>query len=109
MRMRLPQKVGLATKFNALIVASILATTLGLGALIVREQIAADVQRLQSDGAALAAMVSQNSEYYNRLLKKLNDQETQIEKLRDEIEQLQKKRDSQRQELENYLSKLNVG
>ncbi len=63
MRMRLPQKFGLATKFNALIVASILATTLGLGALIVREQIAADVQQLQSDGAALAAMVSQNSEY----------------------------------------------
>src|SRR6266850_1987275 len=63
MRLRLPQKFGLATKFNALIVASILATTLGMGALIVREEIAANVQQLQSDGAALAAMVSQNSEY----------------------------------------------
>src|SRR6267142_1214734 len=63
MRPRLPQKFGLATKFNALIVASILATTLGMGALIVREEIAANVQQLQSDGAALAEMVSQNSEY----------------------------------------------
>src|SRR5947208_7551765 len=63
MRMRLPRTIGLATKFNALIVASILATTLGMGALIVREEIAANVQQLQSDGAALAAMVSQNSEY----------------------------------------------
>jgi len=40
MRLRLPQKFGLATKFNTLIVASILATTLGMGALIVREEIA---------------------------------------------------------------------
>src|SRR6266571_1668525 len=63
MRLRLPQKFGLAAKFNALIVGSILATTLGMGALIVREEIAANVQQLQSDGAALAAMVSQNSEY----------------------------------------------
>src|SRR5882672_2239813 len=63
MRLRLPQKLGLATKFNALIVASILATTLGMGALIVREDIAANVQQLQADGAALAEMVSQSSAY----------------------------------------------
>src|SRR5262245_20963121 len=54
---------GLATKFNALIVASILATTVGMGALTVREEVAANFQQLLSDGAALAAMVSQNSEY----------------------------------------------
>src|SRR2546425_4871113 len=63
MRMRLPRTFGLATKFNALIVASILATTLGTGALTVREEIAANFRQLLSDGAALAAMVSQNSEY----------------------------------------------
>src|SRR6266850_6016828 len=63
MRMRLPQRFGLAAKFNVLVVVSILATTLGMGALIVREEIAANVQQLQSDGAALATMVSQNSEY----------------------------------------------
>src|SRR3989442_15071247 len=63
MKMRLPRTFGLATKFNALIVASILATTLGTGALTVREEIAANFRQLLSDGAALAAMVSQNSEY----------------------------------------------
>src|SRR5437867_5339370 len=63
MRMRLPRTFGLATKFNALIVASILATTLGTGALTVREEIAANFRQLLSDGAALAALVSQNSEY----------------------------------------------
>src|SRR5438093_3038712 len=63
MRMRLPRTFGLATKFNARIVASILATTLGTGALTVREEIAANFRQLLSDGAALASMVSQNSEY----------------------------------------------
>src|SRR5437870_1201663 len=63
MKMRMPRTFGLATKFNALIVASILATTLGMGALTVRDQIAANFRQLLSDGAALALMVSQNSEY----------------------------------------------
>ena len=34
--------------------------------------------------------VAQNSDYYNRLLKKLDDQETAIEKLQGEIQGLQK-------------------
>ncbi|OLC53287.1 MAG: hypothetical protein AUH92_06265 [Acidobacteria bacterium 13_1_40CM_4_69_4] len=55
--------IGLATKFNALIVASILATILGTGALTMREQIAASYRQLLSDGAAVAVMVSQDSEY----------------------------------------------
>src|SRR5436309_15531664 len=63
MRMRLPRTFGLATKFNTLIVASVLATTLGTGALTVREEIAANFRQLLSDGPALAATVSQNSEY----------------------------------------------
>jgi len=58
-----PRTFGLATKFNALIVASILATTLGMGALTVRGEIAANFQQVLFDGAALAATVSQNSEY----------------------------------------------
>lgn len=53
--------------------------------------------------------VAQNSEYGTRLLKKLNDQETRIEGQQGEIEDLRKKLDTQRQELENYLSTLNVG
>jgi signal transduction histidine kinase/CheY-like chemotaxis protein/HPt (histidine-containing phosphotransfer) domain-containing protein len=63
MMMKIPGTFGLAAKFNALIVVSILATTLGMGALTVREEIAANVRQVFSDGAALAAMVSQNSEY----------------------------------------------
>jgi len=56
-------KIGLATKFNALIVGSILATILGTGALTVREEIGAGHRQLQADGAAVAVMVAQNSEY----------------------------------------------
>ena len=43
-------------------------------------------------------------DYYTRLLKKLNDQETQIEKLQKEVEDLQKQRDKQRKDLEDYLA-----
>jgi signal transduction histidine kinase/DNA-binding response OmpR family regulator/HPt (histidine-containing phosphotransfer) domain-containing protein len=63
MNIPLPQRLGLATKFNALIVLSVLATTLGTTVLTVRAEIAASFRQLLSDGAALAALVSQNSEY----------------------------------------------
>ena len=53
--------------------------------------------------------VAQNSNYYKRLLQKLNDQESQLEKLAAERVQLQVKRDAQRNELEQFLSALNVG
>ncbi|HEU4402891.1 MAG TPA: response regulator [Candidatus Polarisedimenticolia bacterium] len=61
--MRLRRRIGLATKFNVLIVASILATTLGTAALTLHRQVAEHFQQLLSDGAAIAGMVSQNSEY----------------------------------------------
>ncbi|HEV8700850.1 MAG TPA: response regulator [Candidatus Polarisedimenticolia bacterium] len=57
------RRIGLAAKFNALVVASILATILSAGALAVREQITASYRQLLSDGAAVAAMVARNSEY----------------------------------------------
>ena len=47
--------------------------------------------------------VDRNSEYYGRLLKKLNDQETTIEKLQSEIEDLTKTQNTQRHDLETYL------
>ena len=53
--------------------------------------------------------VKQTSEYYNRLLKKLNDQETRIEKLQMEIFTLEETYKEQREELEDYLSNLSVG
>jgi hypothetical protein len=53
--------------------------------------------------------VAPNSDYYQRLLKKLDEQESGIEKLQVEVEGLQKKLDEQRAELENTLNNLNVG
>jgi len=52
--------------------------------------------------------VSNNSEYYNRLLSKLNDQESQIEQIQKEIEKLTGQMESKRQELEQYLSDLTI-
>src|SRR5436309_2071232 len=57
------RRIGLAAKVNALIVGSILATVLGTGALTLRNMTAESFQQLLSDGATLAAMISQNSEY----------------------------------------------
>ena len=53
--------------------------------------------------------VSQNTDYYQKLLKKLDDQETAIEKLQTETKQLMQKKDQQQKELEDYLSNLDVG
>ncbi len=52
--------------------------------------------------------VNQQSEYYTRLLKKLNEQESQIEKLQGDSEELRKKLDLQQKGLEQYLAELNV-
>jgi hypothetical protein len=52
--------------------------------------------------------VDQKSEYYTRLLKKLNEQETQIEKVQSEVEELLKKQTTQQHDLESYLSEMNV-
>jgi phage shock protein A len=53
--------------------------------------------------------VSQTSQYYTRLLTKLNEQETAIEGLQGEIDQLQRTYEQRRQELETYLSNTTVG
>jgi hypothetical protein len=53
--------------------------------------------------------VGQTSQYYQRLLSKLNDQESSIEKLQRERDELQAKRDAARKELEDYLRELTVG
>ena len=52
--------------------------------------------------------VSQRGEYHQRLLAKLNDQETALERLQDERESLGEKRDRQRRELESFLSNLTI-
>ena len=53
--------------------------------------------------------VRQPSPYYDRLMTKLNDQESKIETLQTEIESLTEQLNKQRAELEAYLANLNVG
>jgi hypothetical protein len=53
--------------------------------------------------------VSQGSQYYNRLLSKLNEQESSIETLQRERTSLIASRDSARKDLEDYLGTLTVG
>jgi uncharacterized membrane-anchored protein YhcB (DUF1043 family) len=55
------------------------------------------------------ATVNTTSQYYTRLLTKLNEQETAIEKLQSEIEQLKRTHEGQRKELETYLANTTVG
>ena len=53
--------------------------------------------------------VDKSSAYATRLLKKLDDQESQLEKLRTETDALRTKLDEQNKALADYLNNLNVG
>jgi len=53
--------------------------------------------------------VAQSTQYYDRLLTKLNEQESSIETLQRERDSLAVRRDAARRELEEYLSGLTVG
>jgi hypothetical protein len=53
--------------------------------------------------------VGQTTQYYQRLLAKLNEQESSIEKLQRERDDFMVKRDAARRDLENYLQGLTVG
>lgn len=68
-------------------------------------QITSEQQRIRDNMKTVAA----NTEYSNRLLKKLNDQESQIEKLQTELDDSRGMFDGQRRELESYLVGMNVG
>jgi hypothetical protein len=79
-------------------------------------QIAEKVQQISENAAEqgrvrenLRTLTQQQSQPYQRQLTKLNDIESQIEKLQSERDDLIKKRDTQRKELEDYLSGLDVG
>jgi hypothetical protein len=50
----------------------------------------------------------QNSDLYNRYVKKLDQQETELEKLRKEIESLKNTEEEHRRELHNYIMNLDV-
>jgi hypothetical protein len=77
-----------------------------------RQQQLADItqeqQRLRENMTSVG-QASQTSQYYTRLLRKLNDQETAIEKLHGEVAQLKHTYDGQRKELETYLANTTLG
>lgn len=52
--------------------------------------------------------VNKSSEYYNRLLSKLDQQESQIEQIQQQIARLKGQQDAKRNQLESYLSNLTV-
>ena len=52
--------------------------------------------------------LQQNSDLYNRYVKKLDQQETELEKLRKEIESLKNTEEDHRRELQNYVMNLDV-
>ena len=52
--------------------------------------------------------LQQNSDLYNRYVKKLDQQETELEKLRKEIESLKSTEEEHRRELQNYVMNLDV-
>ncbi|MEN6439680.1 MAG: hypothetical protein ABFD97_13990 [Syntrophobacter sp.] len=66
------------------------------------EEIEKEQERIRSNMGA----VNNSSQYYSRLLEKLNSQETEIEKIQGEVRALEKKVDDQRTELEKYLANL---
>lgn len=68
-------------------------------------RITQDQSRIRQD----MAVVDHNSDYYARLLKELNDQETQLNSLDADIQRLQQKHDQEQAELAQYLNGLNLG
>ena len=67
--------------------------------------IAAEQERIRKNMAA----VDKQSQYYNRLLTKLNDQETRVESLQKQKDTLNATLDKQRSDLADYLKGLTVG
>lgn len=68
------------------------------------QEITAEHARIRENMQRLA----QNSDLYTRYVKKLDQQETELEKLRKDIESLKNTEDEQRRELQNYVMNLDV-
>ncbi len=91
------------------------AIQLKQAALDVERQVAAASQHITEISTEQARIrenmktVPQSGPYYERLLSKLNDQESQIEKLQADRAALLARRDALRHELEEYLNGLTVG
>jgi HAMP domain-containing protein len=74
-----------------------------------KQQALADLTQEQQRLRDNMGAVSPTSQYYTRLLTKLNDQETRIEQLQAELERLKRAYEQQRKELETYLMNTTVG
>ena len=68
-------------------------------------EISAEQSRIRENMKAVSA----SSDYYKRLLKELDDQETTIQDLHTQVQELTKQQDQRRKELETYVSNLSVG
>jgi hypothetical protein len=69
-------------------------------------EVTSEQQRIREN---MKTVNQQQSDYYTRLLKKLNDQETLIEKVQGEAEETRQAIERQRKELEEFVQNLNVG
>jgi len=66
------------------------------------------VQRNDINPRARLGRLAQNSELYNRYVRKLDQQETEIDKVRKDIETLKGTEEQQRKELNDYLMGLDI-
>jgi hypothetical protein len=73
-----------------------------------RDQRILDVTNEQSRIRENMKTVSQSTDYYARLIKKLDEQETQIETMQKDVSGLQKQLESQRKELETKVGQLTI-
>jgi hypothetical protein len=73
-----------------------------------REQRSNEISQEQGRIRENMAKLNQSSDLYNRYVKKLDEQETQLEELRKEIEDLKDSESKQQRELNDYISKLEM-
>ena len=74
-----------------------------------REQRINEISQEQARIRENMAKIIQSSELYSRYVKKLDEQETELEKLRQEIESLKSRESDQQKEVNNFLLNLDVG
>jgi hypothetical protein len=74
-----------------------------------KQQAITDITQEQQRLRENMGTVSPTTQYYTRLLTKLNEQETRIEQLQAEVEQLKRTFEQQRKDLETYLLNTTVG
>jgi len=67
-----------------------------------------DITQEQSRIRENMKVLAQNSELYTRYLKKFDEQETQVEGLRDQLRKLRVEEETQRKQLDDFVSNLQL-